>query len=455
MAALFKRQHYAVSPSPNVGISVFAPMMLFLIVLIIGVGPRIPLGFIDAEIRVQDILIFPIMLYLLLSPSPQEKHPLRRLIGTALPVFLWASFVTVLLSIFVFPEISLLRRVAYFGRTVEMIFLAIVIAGLYLRSGHNALRVILNGVTIGALLNLCWFAYQVAVGEPTTLFGGVFGSQVEAYGPRLIGEPSAFGVGQYWTFVAAIAAARIKGGIRVWFSTLLFAAALWASWMAESRISMGSILVLGGLVLILGRDRKRPIHILGTISGIIITIFGASQILPVLGGRLSPDAIHASFQIRLRDIWQPNISAIIDSPLIGIGPGGLLGIGNQSEAHNIIIRAMLDFGIVVGPLFLTLFLIAMMRGFRLARSTQVDPITRTAGYIGAFSILGTLISGQVQDALTAVMPSHLTMVAIGVLAAQSLLWRNNIELSKNDHQQEATCEPADVKNWGSPQVVDM
>lgn len=418
--------------------------MLFLTVLIIGVGPRIPLGFIDAEIRIQDILVFPIMLYLLLSPSPQEKHPVLRLLGGALPAFLWASFVTVLFSILVFPEISLLRRVAYYGRTVEMIFLAIVIAGLYLRSGNKALRVMLTGVTIGVLLNLGWFGYQVAVGESATLFGGVFGSQVEAYGPRLIGEPSAFGVGQYWTFVAAVAAARIKGGIRVWFSALLFAAALWASWIAESRISMGSILVLGGLVLMLGRDRKRPIHVLGTISGIIITIVGATQILPVLGGRLSPDAIQASFQIRLRDIWQPNISAILDRPLIGIGPGGLLGTGNQSEAHNIVIRAMLDFGIVVGPLFLALFLIAMVGGFRLARSTDVDPITRTAGYIGAFSVLGTLISGQVQDALTAVMPSHLTMVAIGVLAAQRLEWRNNIELPKKSHTQQIRSEAAVV-----------
>lgn len=402
--------------------SKLAALLLFIMILVVGIGPRIGLGFIDAEIRIQDLLIVPMMLYLLLSVAPTTKLPVQRLFGNALPIFLWGSFVVVLLSVLVFPEVSMIRRVAYYGRTIEMFFLAVIIAGLYLRSGHKALNTVIAAVNTGAIINLLWMLYQLATGTAQTLVGQEVGNQIESYGPKLLGEPSAFGTGQYWVFVAAVAAARIKSGNRYVLNLVLVAGALAGSWFAESRISVGSILIIVALVLILGKDRRRWVNITGALTGMLLGLIGLIQIVPALAGRVSPEAIQTGFEFRIRNIWAPFFELVLSTPLIGIGPGGLQGEMYLAEAHNIVLRAMLDFGVIVGVLLIFLLIRALVRGFNLARFVEADQTTRIAGYIGAFCILSTLISGQVQDALTAVMSSHLLMVGIGILAAQRALW---------------------------------
>lgn len=415
---------------PLPGYSNIATALLFILILIIGIGPRISLGFVDAEIRVQDLLIIPLMLYLVLTRTPATKMPVQRLLGLALPIFVGASMITVAISVFVFPDVALLRRITFYGRTVEMIFLAIVVAGLYLRAGHKALKSVLSAVTVGAVLNLAWFGYQLATGAPQTLVGQQVSDQIESYGPKLIGEPSAFGTGQYWAFVAAVAAARIKTGNRTGLNILLFVGAVAGAWLAESRISVGSSLLILAVILVLGKDRRRRINVVGTLAGLSIGLLGLVQIVPMLAGRVSPDSIQEGFDFRVDNIWAPFLDTIFTSPLVGVGPGGLLGDTYLSEAHNIFLRAMLDFGVIVGLLFIALFILAMVRGFRLAQSVGVDQATGLAGYIGAFCVLSTLISGQVQDALTAVVPAHLTMVAIGILAAQRALWFSTQEMHR-------------------------
>lgn len=409
--------------------------MLFLLVLMVGISPRLSLQFLDAEIRVQDLMVPFLLLYLAMSISPRVKHPIRQLLGVLLPLFLFFSFAVVALSLMLTAEVSVLRRVAYYGRTIELFAIAAIVAGLYLRSGPKAFDVALRGITAGALLNLGWFIYQTVSGDSTTLFGTEVSDDIESYGPRLLGEPSAFGVGQYWAFIAAVAAARIKNRKNFWFSVVLLVGAFWGAVVAESRISVGAILVIAGLLLTLGPDRRRPIDLMGILTGVILIVGGFVTIVPQLGDRFSREDIASSIDVRVDTIWSPQIQIVLDSPLIGIGPGGLLGEGNQSEAHNIVIRAMLDFGILVGALFLGLFVVALVRSYRLARSTSVDTVTRTVAYLAAFSILATLISGMMQDSLTAVMSSHLTMIAIGLIAAQRAVFFHNRK-EKDDQEQE-------------------
>jgi len=399
-----------------------AAVLLFVLILVISIGSRINIGFVDADIRIQDLLLFLLLLYLLLASRPAAKMPIFRLMGYLLPIFLWASVLTVTISIFMFPEVGLVRRITYYGRTIEMIVLAAVVAGLYLRAGKGALITAVNAVALGALLNITWTGFQIVTDTEQTLLGLNEISEYESYGPRLIGEPSAFGTGQYWAFVAAVSAARIKTGDRVVLNIGLFVTAITGAWLAESRVSVGSILVMLALILVLGRDRTRSLNIIGILTGIVVGLIGLTQILPELGGRLSPQAIQEGFLFRVENIWTPFFEIILTSPLIGIGPGGLLGEAYLSEAHNIVLRAMLDFGIVVGLIFIAMFIRVMIQGFRLARTADIDKATRIAGYIGAFCLLSTLLSGQVQDALTAVMSSHLTMIAVGILAAQRALY---------------------------------
>lgn len=71
--------------------------MLFLLVLMVGISPRLSLQFLDAEIRVQDLMIPFLLLYLAMSVSPRIKHPVRQLFGVLLPLFLFFSFAVVAL----------------------------------------------------------------------------------------------------------------------------------------------------------------------------------------------------------------------------------------------------------------------------------------------------------------------------------------------------------------------
>lgn len=434
------------APKALVGRSSIAPVLLFMLILAISVGPRISLGFVDGEIRVQDLLLLPILVYLVGSRRPQTRKPIYKLLGPMLPVFLWSSCIVVLVSIIVHPQISEARRVLFYGRTIEMFVLAAAVAGLYVRSGKNALNIVTTAVAIGAMLNLAWVGYQVAIEQTTTLFGQEFAETTGHYGPMLIGEPTAFGVGQYWAFVAAVSAAHIKARKQTGLYMLLLVGAFFGAWVAESRVSVGSIIIIAGLILILGRDRKRSANFLGIIVGVVAAFMGSMFIFPdVAEGRLSPDEVVRSFLLRVEHIWVPLMSEAMETPLVGVGPGGITGSTYLSEGHNVIVRAFLDFGVIVGPMFVLIFVIALFKGFRFARTPDIDPTSRVAGYIAGFYVLSTLVSGQVQDSLTAVMSSHLTMLAIGVMAAQRAIHLDSPELSEQPVEGNKTVERTSKK----------
>ena len=415
-------QHAAVAGDVGYRSSVTAKTLLFAFILLIGISPRIGLPGVDAEIRVQDLLVPVMVLYLLLSPRPRARLPMQSLIGPVLPLFLFGSVIVLALSMTFMPEISLIRRVAYYGRTLEIFVIATCIAGLYLRSGPKALTVAVRAVQTSIIMNAAWVLFQTVTGTFTTLVGQDISSTIESYGPKLIGEPSPFGVGQYWAFAAAITAALVKNRVNIPLNSVLLLLSFYGALVAESRISVGAIVVVIGLLLVLGPDKRKPINIAGTFLGTLVMAFGFVLITPLLGDRFSRADIEMSVDVRVNTIWIPDIGKVVDSPIFGVGPGGLVGVGNQTEAHNFMIRALVDFGFIVGTLFILFFLIAMVRSFNYARSDLVDRTTRLASYMAFFTIVAILVSGLVQDSLTAVMPSHLIMTAIGLFAGQRARW---------------------------------
>lgn len=407
--------------------SKIALVILFALILVVGVGPRVSISVIDAEFRIQDVLIFPVIGYLLASKPPSVRSPLRKLFGILLPTFLWTSFFAVIISVMVFPEVPILRRILFYGRSIELIVLAVAISGLYLRSGHFAIRSVSRAVAVGAIVNLAWVGFQLAIGENTTLFNQDFASSVGHYGPMLLGEPSAFGTGQYWVFVSAFAAAQIHVRVNRILNIFLYFGAFVGAWVAESRISVVGILIIGALLLFLGSGNQNIVNPLGILVGAILALFGTFYVFPSFSeGRVSPDAIGRSLEFRINEIWAPFIDDLSKSPFTGLGPGGIGGERYLSEAHNIILRALLDFGILSGLLFISIFVVAVFRGFHFARLREAGRTDKIAGYFCGFFVLSVLVSGQVQDALTAVMPSHLAMVSIGILAAQRAIFHEQI-----------------------------
>lgn len=393
-----------------------AMIILMAILLAVAISPRIRLGGdMQVDVRLQDILLVPSVLYLMIKPGRKGQRPLRNLMSPMLTPFVLGALLVTLCSIVVMPEVPSIMRVAFLGRGLELFALAAVVAGLALRAGRNTTRNVLRVLYLGAFLNIGWVLYQAASGEYRTVIGLAVSEDIESYGPQLIGEPSAFGAGQYFAFVAALAAARIWSGHRRFIvHGAVIATAFVCTYFVESRISMGSIVLTVAILLVVGRRRGR-VNILGFLLAVAAGVYALSIIVPQLSGRASIENVQAGLLVREDSIWGPLWDAFLSAPFLGVGPGGLVP-PLRSEAHNIYLRAILDYGLIFGVVFILIFLVVLVRAIKLARLTTATQPLNVFAALAMFSITSTLVSGLVQDALTGVMSSHLTMISIGLFA---------------------------------------
>lgn len=394
-----------------------AAIWLVLLILAISLTPRLRLdGGADGNIdlRLQDILMVPIVLFLIVNRRPFA--PLRTLWGWLLPTFLCLAVMVALLVTMLDPEVSLFRRAAFFARGLELFVLAAVVAGLYLRAGGRALQAALGAISWAAIVNFGWVSYQLYSRDNFALLGGEVGDNIESYGPKLIGEASAFGTGQFFAFVAAVGVARWQGRIgNRWraFALILMGAA--GAWVSSSRVSILAIVLLALVMLIVpyGRRALSPAGVTFAAIGAVIAML---TVLPELAGRLTPEAIAFSLGFRITAIWEPLFDALGRSPFLGIGPGAL-SPPMAIEAHNIILRALLDYGVIVGVMFLALFLVVIRKSWRATREPEAASDHRVFSNLSLLFVVAVLVSGMFQDALTGVTSSHLAMLSIGLFAA--------------------------------------
>lgn len=415
--------------------SKMAAMLLFGLVMAIAVSPRIRFigGETTADLRLQDVLLVPIIIFLL--ATRQGSQPSLRLVTGRLvvPVLLAAGIVSAV-AIVAMPEVSPLRRVAFYGRGVELFALAAAVAGLWLRARDRALPALTGAMITGAIANFAWVLYQLASQQIGTLIGTAVSDTVESYGPKLIGEPSAFGTGQYFAAVAAFGIALLRAKYGRWpAATFLIAVGAVGAYVANSRISIGSILVASILLLVLNRG-KVVLNPFAVTQVILVGGAAAVLVLPRLTGRLSEQGLEAGLGVRANGIWDVALSEALKNPLLGVGPGGLI-TPLPIEAHNIFIRSIADYGVLVGPLFLVIFVVALVRAFRTLRQESVSIELSLTSHWAFFVLLSTLISGSVQDSLTGVMSSHFAMVSMGVYAA-ALFVSNKSTISSIDFDQE-------------------
>lgn len=398
-----------------------ARYLLFAFVLGIAISPRIRIDTdiisIPVDLRIQDILIGPSILYLAGSVKPATKDALASVLGVALPIFVWLAALAATVAAWESPEIGMFRRLAYLGRTLEMFVLAAVIAGLYLRAGDRAMRAALLALYVGAAMNFLWVFYQYVAGFQRTALGSRVGDLIDSYGPKLVGEASAFGTGQYFAFVAALGAAEIRAGVgRQAIGILLLAAGLVGATMAVSRISMGIIAVIILMTFAVSTVRKRIFNPAGVFFGVLIAAAALLAFGEQLQGRLSLAAIRKSVDDRVYGIWEPLLDYVLANPFTGVGPGGLTPELPNAEAHNIVLRAFLDFGIPAGIAFLALFVIVIVRANLASKLPGAEGELRLFSNFAMISVAAVLASGMVQDALTAVTSSHLTMISIALFA---------------------------------------
>lgn len=394
-----------------------AKWLLYGLILAVCWSPRIRLDVLPGEnvdIRLQDPLLAVALVYLLLAPVAPVRSRWDLVWGRWLAAFLYIATITTVVHVIIGEPVSTLVRIAYLGRTIEMFFLAIAVCGLYLRAGIDTLNVG-RVLRVGLWVNLAWIAYQFLTGTRVTLFGD-FGQVAESYGPKLIGEPSAFGTGIFLTAAAALTIADYRSGtIRRPIALMTLVAIIGAAYLVESRVNL--LIILTMLAFLSRRNLRSLLSAPGmsflALGGIAALLLWGDRLI----GRFSLGALRDGFEIRF-DIWGLMAEHVGDLFIIGVGPGGLAAEGlSWDEAHNFLVRAWLDFGILGAFILLIILGRALLAAIRAVRTNGPDDLIWAATLAG-LTLIGVLGAGMVQDSLTAVTSTHLLMIALGIFTAE-------------------------------------
>lgn len=401
-----------------------AAFFLALLVISIGFGPRFRLGALDdsraIDIRAQDLLLPIAALMAYASVRGSHLMSSRPAWWRWCLIACYSAILVTILHLLINDEVTAVRRVAFLGRHLMLFAVAAVVSALYTRIGGGAGKLALRVFVAVIVANASWVAYQILTGETTVLIGRTAGDQVGSYGPKLIGEPSAAGTGTFFAFAAVLALAAFRAGVMRWATAgLLFVTATACAYLAESRTALVSIICLAGLFVV--QSTRGRLSLASRIA--LVAAAGSGAVWYVLQNhseRLSSTGLDRGLQDRLQDIWLPILHRAADDSvflMLGVGPGGLPSPALPiTEAHNIVLRAWLDFGLIGGVLFLAALSMVAWRAYRLARDPGSEPFLKLYAELAALYALVVAITGVALDSLTTVTSTHLLMLAVGLFA---------------------------------------
>jgi len=407
--------------------SLFAASLLALLIATICLSPRLRLAGVfpdlqTVDLRWQDLLLLPMALVLVVGLGRRRRGPLISLFGYGLPVFVWGLLLIVASHMLSNSDVSALRRIAFGGRVIELFVLGAVVAQLYLRSGTLAAKTVIGSLQFVIIANGLWVGYQFVTGYQGTLLGSAVGDRLTSYGPKLVGEGSAFAAGQFFTFSTAVGIAQFRSRIvprRVAAVPVLIG--ILGVILSESRVSIaGTAFVLLSFAGLSTRSYFGKIRL--NAGGLVLASLALATILLIFlpaiqESRFNPERLYSGLQVRVDGVWLPFGEMVLERPLGGLGPGGITPEMSSPEAHNAFLRALVDFGLVFGPLFVYLFLRAMVTALKLGLSSD-SKAASMFGYLAFLYTGAVLISGTMQDSMTVVMSTHLLMLALGLLAAE-------------------------------------
>jgi hypothetical protein len=401
-----------------------AHLLLTAMILAIGLGPRIRVpGLLDraVDLRVQDLLLIPALLYV-----GSRTPSLRDVWGRWAAYFVVGAVTLTGIRLLLDPSISIIRSVAYLGRGIELFVLAAVVAGLFRLSGHAAGRVALRAIHAAIIGNLLWVAYQMATGANGTLLGSSVGNILDGYGPKLVGEGSAYGSGIFLAFTVAVGCAEwLSGATSRWWAGSLVAAGAVGTYLVQSRVSLAAVAacLLALLFLPVG-DRRRSVSGGLSLAVVAMAIYVFADRLIPQSGRLSGGGMDTSLGDRVEGIWGPLIDILLSGPnlLVGIGVGqlGTSDYPHWVEAHNIVLRSLLDYGLPITIAYFATFATILVRVLHCATATGIPRERQLWASLCAVTIIAVTVTGALQESLSAVMSSHLLVLTVGLFAGALL-----------------------------------
>lgn len=374
----------------------------------------------DIEVRPQDVIVGLTVVWLVIVRRWPRSTGLQEVLGMTPILFLGGALALTWVYAAIGREVGL-RYLGFLGRSLELIVLSATVAALFKLAGVRGFATVRRTVYFAAAVNACWLVWQYLSGSSETLFGN---AAAASYGGRLVGDPAVFAGGTLLVFVAIVALSEWSDGAIAPVTTLCVVAAVAALCIhVQSRSALAALVAVIGVSVAWGVRRRSLFWtgvaiVIAAIPLALMAGMGATYSPSGLAtnGRLSPTGISDSFGYRIREIWTDLWSVAGEHLFLGIGPGSL-GTPEfpYTEAHNVLLRAMLDYGLLVGALFLALFFRAGWSGLRLALSSAGYEVSIYAR-MTALMITYILVAGVVQDAATPVMSTHLTFFSIGLLS---------------------------------------
>jgi len=413
-----------------------AVVLMCTLIFCVALGPRMRLLMFPGrpvDIRLQDILIIPSMAYIWLMPTPVRSRMSDVWGSWCMALCGYASIVT-MVYVLVETQTPVMERIGFLVRGMEPFVLATVMCGLALRSGDDAGRWALRALHATFLANAAWVAYQMATGSIRTLVGTDVGNLVESYGPKLVGEPTVFGTGAFFGLMAALAVAEHRSPVVPrFFAFAMLAVAGTGAFVSQSRIWLGSVVTFGLLAVRSERPGSRILRATTLVAtgAVLVVCVQPAQ----FANRMSATGVQRSLTGRISDIWSPMIDIASARPvtlLMGVGPGGIRAASFASEAHNLLLRSWLDYGIPGMVLFVGMGAMIFSRASAVARAGWGSPTLKIFANFACLSLVGIVISGLVEDSFTAVTSSHLVMIAVGLFAAEWMRERDPAQETVRD-----------------------
>lgn len=344
-------------------------IIVYLLIISLLLGPRIPLGQLTAmqrlDLRVDDLII---VFMFLISASLL----LLKKVKTSYPRYMRFLILFILASLFssgyaaVRYDYSFFNATLFWGRELAYISLCFSIPIFIMKRQH--LVTLLKVICIAMSINIVWLFIQIFTGNPRQLFAF---TEFSAYGFMSVGETQVTEVAAMYAYSLILFIILFFVYRKSFILGVLIVASMIGLLATLSRGFILSTTVAVGMVFAYLIFSKRILSLnniilisFALIISIILGIKGfayfESHELPIQ--RFSMDSAESALYSTRRDgIWTPLWHSFLENPIFGYGKGNIRElIGTFDEAHNHYLRLLTETGIIGAVLFI-LFLAYLIK----------------------------------------------------------------------------------------------
>lgn len=403
---------------------------VFLLVLVISIGPRIHLGMLQYgklfDIRYEDILIVMLIIswFLSLAVAP-EKMDITPL-GKPILLYLFAASISTSFGL-LFGWIEPVRALFYFLKEAEYFCFFIVTVNFI--KDYKGVKLAMAAFLTGALVNGAYGLYQIVAGKLGT--GDDMSDLYRHYGIATVGESAPAIVGNYFAMVMFLSAIFViflsdkKARLASFACMMLAYSGLMASFNRASVWGTAlAVPVFVYFVLTFNRGYVKK-YMAGFVVAAIVSvspfIYGMMKENPYAERIINVGSSAQTYRTeRVNEVFMDYFEIISINPVLGLGKSvtGDLSIRADlyGNAHNDYIRVASEMGIVGLGIFLALVWMVFRYAYRTYTGTD-KPLGKIVGLCCIMWTVLLVIMAFAHDAFIAAKLAEMYWVLVGLTMA--------------------------------------